>query len=199
MARKDCGLCGNYNDDATDDFIGPDGQQFNNANEFVASWVVDNTTSCGTLAQGPSCFGSARATADAILYKVIFLLLAMLQLTLNHSLMTALMTTAFSVMKLTEMIVYVIVYLQPVLLQECCYCQIGEISFAVSYTLTSLHYIIQVFPISCSISVPSWDAISTLRSNLPSSLWWTCHVYQWLCRGLLLPRWTSCRCQWTMS
>ena len=60
-----CGLCGNYNDDATDDFIGPNGQQFNNANEFVASWVVDNTTSCGTLAQGPPCFGSARATAEA--------------------------------------------------------------------------------------------------------------------------------------
>jgi len=60
-----CGLCGNYNNDATDDFIGLNGQQFTNANQFVASWVVGNTSSCGALAQAPPCFGPARVTATA--------------------------------------------------------------------------------------------------------------------------------------
>ena len=62
---KLCGLCGNYNDDATDDFIGPDGQQIINANEFVASWTTGNTSSCGTLPQTPPCLGSARSAATA--------------------------------------------------------------------------------------------------------------------------------------
>ena len=60
-----CGLCGNYNGDATDDFIGPDGQQISNANEFVASWTTGDTSSCGTLPQALPCLGSARSAATA--------------------------------------------------------------------------------------------------------------------------------------
>ena len=60
-----CGLCGNYNNDSTDDFIRPDGQQPTNANEFVASWAYGNTSSCGTLAQALPCFGSNRIAATA--------------------------------------------------------------------------------------------------------------------------------------
>ena len=60
-----CGLCGNYNDDPNDDLIRPDGQQISNSNEFVASWAVGDTTSCGTLAQALPCFGTNRAIATA--------------------------------------------------------------------------------------------------------------------------------------
>ena len=60
-----CGLCGNYNNDSTDDFIRQDGQQVSNANDFVASWAFGDTSSCGTLAQGLPCFGTARTTATA--------------------------------------------------------------------------------------------------------------------------------------
>ena len=57
-------MCGNYNNDSTDDFIRPDGQQVSNANEFVASWVVGDTSSCGTLPPPTvPCFGPARTTA----------------------------------------------------------------------------------------------------------------------------------------
>ena len=58
-----CGLCGNYNNNATDDFIGPNGQQFTNVDQFVTSWVVGNTSSCGILAQAPACSGQARTDA----------------------------------------------------------------------------------------------------------------------------------------
>ena len=60
-----CGLCGNYNNDATDDFIGPDSQQISNANEFVASWATGNTSSCGTLTQALPCLGATRSVATA--------------------------------------------------------------------------------------------------------------------------------------
>ena len=60
-----CGLCGNYNNDSTDDFIRQDSQQVSNANDFVASWAVGDTSSCGTLAQGLPCIGTARTTATA--------------------------------------------------------------------------------------------------------------------------------------
>ena len=60
-----CELCGNYNNDSTDDFIRPDGQQLSNANKFIASWAFGNTSSCGTLPQSLPCFGLDRAIATA--------------------------------------------------------------------------------------------------------------------------------------
>ena len=60
-----CGLCGNYNNDSSDDFIRPDGQQVSNTIEFVASWVAGDTSSCGTLPQPIPCFGLNRVIALA--------------------------------------------------------------------------------------------------------------------------------------
>ena len=60
-----CGLCGDYNGDSTDDFIRPDGQQVSNTDEFVASWAVGDTSSCGTLPQAFPCFGVNRIIARA--------------------------------------------------------------------------------------------------------------------------------------
>ena len=59
-----CGLCGNYNDNPADDFTGPDGQQLSNANDFVSSWAVGDTSSCGTLSEG-FCFGDLFDIATA--------------------------------------------------------------------------------------------------------------------------------------
>ena len=46
-----CGLCGNYNDDATDDFQTPDGSIESSPNVFGLSWILDNDTidSCPNL------------------------------------------------------------------------------------------------------------------------------------------------------
>ena len=60
-----CGLCGNYNNDSTDDFIRQDGQQVSEAKNFAASWAFGNTSSCGTTVQRILCFGAARRTARA--------------------------------------------------------------------------------------------------------------------------------------
>ena len=59
-----CGLCGNYNSDASDDFIGSNSQQISNVIQFVDSWAV-NGSSGGALAPAPPCFGIARRIATA--------------------------------------------------------------------------------------------------------------------------------------
>ncbi|KAM4771095.1 IgGFc-binding protein-like [Rhinophrynus dorsalis] len=45
-AGKVCGLCGNFNGNATDDFLNPDGQLESNSASLGNSWQVDNDTSC---------------------------------------------------------------------------------------------------------------------------------------------------------
>ena len=55
-----CGLCGNYNDDNSDDFITSDGTPTFAANEFGTSWVTGNTSSCGLLTRAPFCLGQTR-------------------------------------------------------------------------------------------------------------------------------------------
>ena len=74
---KLCGLCGNYNNDDKDDFQGPDGQQLGNANEFVTSWVIGNTSVCEPLPPPfLPCFGpaltSARARCNALMVSPVF-------------------------------------------------------------------------------------------------------------------------------
>jgi len=53
--NKLCGLCGNYNDDDSDDFITPDNTTVFTADEFGNSWVTGNTSNCGPLNAPPSC------------------------------------------------------------------------------------------------------------------------------------------------
>ena len=55
-----CGLCGNYNDDNTDDFMTPDGTLAANATDFGTSWVTGNTTNCGLLIAALFCLGQTR-------------------------------------------------------------------------------------------------------------------------------------------
>ena len=55
-----CGLCGNYNDDDTDDFMTPDGMLAATADEFGTSWITGNTSNCGLLAEIPRCQSSIR-------------------------------------------------------------------------------------------------------------------------------------------
>ncbi|XP_065895642.1 uncharacterized protein [Dysidea avara] len=55
-----CGLCGNYNDDDTDDFMTPDTTLAANADEFGTSWITSNTSNCGLLAEIPRCQSSIR-------------------------------------------------------------------------------------------------------------------------------------------
>ena len=60
---KLCGLCGNYNNNDADEYLGPDGQLFGDVNEFVSSWEFGNTTSCGILTEAGDYLGSNRNTA----------------------------------------------------------------------------------------------------------------------------------------
>ena len=39
-------MCGNWNDDATDDFLQPDGTVADNAEDFGTSWAVDDEEDC---------------------------------------------------------------------------------------------------------------------------------------------------------
>ena len=61
-----CGLCGNYNDDNSDDFMLPDGSVTSSANEFGSSWLYSNTSStCGVPLPPPPCSGSIMVEAEA--------------------------------------------------------------------------------------------------------------------------------------
>ena len=61
-----CGLCGNYNNDASDDFMLPDGSMTTSANEFGSSWLYANTSStCGVLDTPPPCPGSIMTAAQS--------------------------------------------------------------------------------------------------------------------------------------
>ena len=62
---KLCGLCGHYNNDASDDFMTPNGQLVSTEEEFSTSWVFNNDTStCGLLSSlPPRCVGRARSAA----------------------------------------------------------------------------------------------------------------------------------------
>ena len=61
-----CGLCGNYNNDASDDFMTPAGDLAATADVFGTSWVTGNTTDCGLLDVPPRCSGDIRADAELI-------------------------------------------------------------------------------------------------------------------------------------
>ena len=72
--KKLCGLCGNYSNDASDDFLTPKGMIASSVDEFVSAWVSNNDT-CGMLAPAPRCVGSLRREAElrcAILMRSIF-------------------------------------------------------------------------------------------------------------------------------
>ena len=62
---KLCGLCGHYNNDASDDFMAPNGQLVRTANEFSSTWILNNGTStCGLLSLPPRCVGKTRSNAE---------------------------------------------------------------------------------------------------------------------------------------
>ncbi|CAL8327038.1 unnamed protein product [Lota lota] len=52
---KLCGLCGDYNNNAKDDFRKPDGSLTPNANDFGHSWVTDPTCNAKPNTTVPSC------------------------------------------------------------------------------------------------------------------------------------------------
>ena len=60
---KLCGLCGHYNNDASDDFMTPKGQIVNTADELSRSWVFNNDT-CSLLSPVPRCVGRTRSDAE---------------------------------------------------------------------------------------------------------------------------------------
>ena len=61
-----CGLCGNYNDDNSDDFMLPDGSVTSSVNEFGSSWLYSNTSStCGVPQPPPPCSGSIMIAAES--------------------------------------------------------------------------------------------------------------------------------------
>ena len=61
--NKLCGLCGNYNDNPSDDFMDQDGNPVDTAEEFGNSWATGDTSSCGLLAEPPFCVGDIREQA----------------------------------------------------------------------------------------------------------------------------------------
>jgi len=64
---KLCGLCGHYNNDASDDLMAPNGQLVSTANKFSNSWVLNNDTStCGLLLSPQQCVGRTRSEAENI-------------------------------------------------------------------------------------------------------------------------------------
>jgi len=63
---KLCGLCGNYNNDASDDFMLPDGTITNLANEFGRSWLYANASStCGLLQPALPCPANVMVAAQS--------------------------------------------------------------------------------------------------------------------------------------
>jgi len=61
-----CGLCGNYNGDASDDFMTPDGSVVTSPDAFAPTWLVANTTrdGCAGLAPLEPCPADVMATAQ---------------------------------------------------------------------------------------------------------------------------------------
>ena len=50
------GLCGNYNDDRSDDFISRDGQKYNSATgSFKESWILDGSNCDPSDPEIPKC------------------------------------------------------------------------------------------------------------------------------------------------
>ena len=63
---KLCGLCGNYNNDDSDDYMLPDGSVTNSVNEFGSSWLYSNISStCGVPVASPLCTDSVMVIAEA--------------------------------------------------------------------------------------------------------------------------------------
>ena len=63
---KLCGLCGNYNNDRSDDFMLPDGSLTSSVNDFGSSWLYFNTSpSCGVPKPPPPCPGNIVVAAKA--------------------------------------------------------------------------------------------------------------------------------------
>ena len=61
-----CGLCGNYNNDASDDLMLPDGSLITSVNEFGTSWLHGNTTpTCGIPQPPPPCPASVLTAAQS--------------------------------------------------------------------------------------------------------------------------------------
>ena len=61
-----CGLCGNYNNDNSDDFMLPDGSVTSSVNEFGTSWLYSNTSStCGVPVPPPPCSRSIMIAAES--------------------------------------------------------------------------------------------------------------------------------------
>ena len=61
-----CGLCGNYNDDNSDDFMLPDGSVTSSVNDFGSSWLYSNNSStCGVPEPPPPCPSSIMIAAES--------------------------------------------------------------------------------------------------------------------------------------
>ncbi|XP_073426567.1 IgGFc-binding protein-like [Dendrobates tinctorius] len=69
-AGKMCGMCGNYNQDPTDDFQTPEKTLALNVVAFGASWMVEDNTVCWNDCRGPclSCPSSSAAKYSSIDY-----------------------------------------------------------------------------------------------------------------------------------
>ena len=61
-----CGLCGNYNNDNSDDYMLPDGSVTSSVNDFGSSWLYSNTSStCGVPQPPPPCSESIMIAAES--------------------------------------------------------------------------------------------------------------------------------------
>ncbi|XP_077112444.1 IgGFc-binding protein-like [Ranitomeya variabilis] len=69
-AGKMCGMCGNYNQDPTDDFQTPEKTLAPNAIAFGASWTVEDNTVCWNDCRGPclSCPPNSAAKYSSVDY-----------------------------------------------------------------------------------------------------------------------------------
>ena len=61
-----CGLCGNYNNDASDDFMFPNGSVTTSVNDFGSSWLYAKTSEdCGVPQPPPPCPASVTTAAQS--------------------------------------------------------------------------------------------------------------------------------------
>ena len=61
-----CGLCGNYNNDVSDDFMFPNGSVITSANDFGSSWLYAKPSEdCGVPQPPPPCPASVTAAAQS--------------------------------------------------------------------------------------------------------------------------------------
>ena len=61
-----CGLCGNYNNDVSDDFMFPNGSVTTSANDFGSSWLYAKTSEdCGVPQPPPPCPTSVTTAAQS--------------------------------------------------------------------------------------------------------------------------------------